>query len=180
MKGPAELAGAGPFQDQRTSYCPGRQRVVVCGELSSAAHRPSAASDNGRFTYIYTPTGSANPNWAPQIITNQSIDNYTRGNTYTVYGARFNGMAQGAVYGDDIQAATNYPIVRFTNNSTVHVFYGRTSNTSHATGGPSYGVQTPGPMLTTLQVPAGMETGLTSMVATVNGIASNPITVNIH
>ncbi|MFZ1133885.1 MAG: hypothetical protein WAN69_03005 [Candidatus Korobacteraceae bacterium] len=138
------------------------------------------ATDNGRFAYVYTPTGAANPAWAPQIIAMQSVTNYTRGGAYTVYGTRFNGMAQGAVYGDDVQAASNYPIVRFTNNSTGHVFYGRTSNMKDSTGNLNYGVQTPGVMSTTLQVPAGMETGLSSMVVTVNGIASNPINVNIH
>ncbi len=138
-------------------------------------------TNNGRFAYVYTPTGSANPAWAPQILSASSTTpTYVRGNSYTVYGARFNGMAQGAVYGDDVQAATNYPIVRFTNNSTGHVFYGRTTNTSHASGGLSYGVQTPGTMTTTVKVPAGAETGLSSMVVTVNGIASNAITVNIQ
>jgi hypothetical protein len=138
------------------------------------------ATNNGRFAYVYTSTGSPNPNWAPQVLTAQAVTNYTRGGTYAVYGTRFNGMSQGAVYGDDVQAASNYPIVRFTNNSTGHVFYGRTANTSHASGGLSYGVQTPGLMSTTLKVPAGMETGPASMVVTVNGIASNPVAVNIH
>ena len=102
-------------------------------------------------------------------------------NSYTVFGARFNGMAQGAVYGDDAQAATNYPIVRFTNNATGHVFYGRTSNTSHATGGLSYGVQTSRSHDHNGQGLGRHGNRLAStMVVTVNGIASNALTVNIQ
>ena len=34
----------------------------------------------------------------------------------TITGYRFNGMSQGAAYGDDYQSATNYPLVRLTEN----------------------------------------------------------------
>ena len=54
-------------------------------------------TDNGRFAYVYTPTGSPNPAWAPAIVSmGSSPQNYVRGNTYTVHGSRFNGQAMGA------------------------------------------------------------------------------------
>jgi hypothetical protein len=132
------------------------------------------ATNNGRFAYIYSPTGTANPAWEPLVITAGSVTNYTRGNTYPIQGVRFNGMAQGCGYGDDVQSATNYPIVRFTNRATGHVFYGRTH------GHTSMGVAVPGIVSTRVDIPAGMETGLTDMNVIANGIASPTVSVNIH
>src|SRR5579862_3099357 len=53
-----------------------------------------------------------------------------RGGSYQVYGIRFNGVTQGAAFGDDVQAATNFPLVRITNLKTSHVFYSRTHDHS--------------------------------------------------
>lgn len=49
----------------------------------------------------------------------------THGNTYKVTGKRFNGTTQNNMYGDDVQMATNYPLVRITNTSTGHALYCR-------------------------------------------------------
>ena len=38
------------------------------------------------------------------------------GSTYKIKGRRFNGVSQANFYGDDVQQATNYPLVRITNN----------------------------------------------------------------
>jgi hypothetical protein len=54
----------------------------------------------------------------------------TRGGSYVVSGHLFNGLSQGAAYGDDAQSATNYPLVRITNLGTGHVFYSRTHDHS--------------------------------------------------
>ena len=72
---------------------------------------------------IYTSTGSPNPNWAPSAILSISSPIITRGSTITLNGRKFNGYSQAVAYGDDEQAATNYPIVRLTNVATGHVFY---------------------------------------------------------
>ena len=90
---------------------------------------------------IYTPLGTPNAAWAPTITSVPS--SLSLGSTYTISGTQFNGLTQGAYYGDDRQSATNYPLVRITNNATSHVFYARThghSSMGVATGsGRSYG-----------------------------------------
>ncbi len=53
-----------------------------------------------------------------------------RGQSYQAFGFQFNGVSQGAAYGDDIQAATNYPLVRITNIINGHVQYTRTHDHS--------------------------------------------------
>ncbi len=52
----------------------------------------------------------------------------TRGSTYQISGTQFNGLNQGAAYGDEFDTHTNYPLVRITNNaiSPGHVFYEKT------------------------------------------------------
>ena len=44
-----------------------------------------------------------------------------------------NGFSQAAAYGDELSAATNYPLVRITNTASGHVVYARTHN--HSTMG---------------------------------------------
>ncbi len=71
-------------------------------------------TDYSRDVEIYTPTdGSYDPSWAPQIA-NASCCFFRLYTTHTNKwsGIRFNGMSQGAAYGDDYQSATNYPLVR--------------------------------------------------------------------
>jgi hypothetical protein len=54
-----------------------------------------------------------------------------------ITGTLFDGISEGAAYGDDQQMATDFPIVRFTDGSG-NVYYGRThdwSSTSIKTGG---------------------------------------------
>jgi len=64
---------------------------------------------------IYTPTGSYDPAWAPTI---QKIPStVSPSGSYVISGHKFNGFSQGAAYGDDAQAATNYPLVRITNRA---------------------------------------------------------------
>jgi hypothetical protein len=48
------------------------------------------------------------------------------GNTCRLHGELFNGVSQGAMYGDNAQMATNYPMVRITNIAAGHVCYART------------------------------------------------------
>ncbi len=77
---------------------------------------------------IYTAAGTVSPHWPPNIWSVPGT--ITRGTTYTVTGARFNGMSQGAMYGDDVQTATNYPLVRVTSQGGGNVYYCTTSNPS--------------------------------------------------
>ena len=98
----------------------------------------------------------------------------TRGKTFRLSGFNLNGLSQGAAYGDDAQAATNYPLVRITNRATGHVFYARTHD--HSTMAVAYA----GVASTQYDVPSGMETGLGDLVIVTNGIASAPIAVNVQ
>jgi hypothetical protein len=120
---------------------------------------------------FYTPTGSPDPSWAPVISTSPS--SVYPGTTYTITGTQLNGLTQGAYFGDDVQAATNYPIVQITNSATGHVFYGRTFNISNRSVAPGVSVST------NFTVPANIELGASSLVVIANGIPSAPVPVGI-
>jgi hypothetical protein len=70
---------------------------------------------------IYTAAGSYNPAWAPR--TQSAPATVAPGGSYVLSGHQLNGWSQGAAYGYDVQAATNYPLVRISNRATGHVFY---------------------------------------------------------
>ena len=89
-------------------------------------------------------------------------------------GTNFNGASQNNAYGDDFQDATNYPIVRFTNVGTGHVFYGKTHG--HSTMAVGYH----GPTYTYVDIPSNIETGQTHMQVIVNGIASSNYTIGVN
>jgi hypothetical protein len=130
-------------------------------------------SDFGTDVEVFTPKGTYKAAWQPTITSVPST--LTHGQTYVVKGTQFNGLSQGGAYGDDFQDATNYALVRITNNGTGHVFYARTHNPSTmavATGSK--------PVSTSFDVPAGIETGASSLVVVTNGIpsAAQAVTVN--
>jgi len=122
---------------------------------------------------IYTPAGSYNPAWAP-IVTNVSTT-LTHGTTYPITGFRFNGLSQGAAYGDDAQMASNYPLVRIRNNGTGHVFYCRTHG--HSTMAVATGNRL---VSTNFDVPSGIETGASTLVVVANGIPSPAVNVTVN
>jgi hypothetical protein len=96
-----------------------------------------------------------------------------RGRSYSFSGEQLHGISAGISYGDDAQAATDYPIVQITNRVTHHVQYGRThafSNFSIARGAHSSAQ---------LDIPATLETGPSELVVIANGIASDPVHVKI-
>jgi hypothetical protein len=86
---------------------------------------------------LYTPTVHEKyPPYAPFEI--QVPQQISSGNTYRLQGRLLNGVSQGAMEGDDLQMATNYPLVRITNLQTHHVFYSRTHDfSSMAVANPS-------------------------------------------
>src|SRR5579863_7020226 len=129
-------------------------------------------TDGSNDVEIYTPAGSANSAWEPKITSVPST--ITRNDSYTIKGTQFNGLSQGAAYGDDAQMATNYPLVRVTNNKTGHVFYARTDNFS------SMGVATGSAIVScTFVVPTSAETGASKLVVVANGISSPSVNVTI-
>jgi len=124
--------------------------------------------------WIYTPTGGANSSWAP-VISSLSSTTLAPGGTYQVAGIQLNGLSNGANYGDDVQGATNYPIVQITNNSTSHVFYARTSGWSNGSIAPSNS------STANFKLPpsGSIETGASSLVVIANGIPSAPAAVTV-
>jgi hypothetical protein len=130
-------------------------------------------SDLGTDVEVFTPKGTYKATWQPTITSVPST--LTHGQTYVVNGTQFNGLSQGAAYGDDFQDATNFALVRITNNATWHVFYARTHNPSTmavATGSK--------PVSTSFDVPAGIETGASSLVVVANGIPSAAAAVTVN
>ena len=122
---------------------------------------------------VYTETGTYQTSWRPAITTSPST--VTRGSTYTISGTQFNGLSQAAHFGDEYETATNYPLVRITNNSTKHVFYARTHD--HSTMGVATGSVT---VSTNFDVPASMETGASMLEVVANGIPSVAVAVTVQ
>ena len=121
---------------------------------------------------VFTPKGTAKSAWAPTITSVPST--LTHGKSYTAKGTQFNGMSEGSAYGDDYQSATNYPLVRITNNSTKHVAYARTT-------GYTLGVQTGKKAVSTkFAVPSKIETGASTLQVVTNGIASKAVDVTVN
>lgn len=120
---------------------------------------------------LYNPRGGYQPEWAPVIFGSPFF--VQPGGSYQVYGVRFNGMSQGAAYGDDVQGATNYPMVRITNFSTGHVFYSRTHDHS------SMAVASNDIVSTHFDVSAAQEKGLSKLEVVANGIPSFPALVYV-
>jgi hypothetical protein len=122
---------------------------------------------------VYKSTGSYDPGWAPTISAFPSSVN--RGQSYQISGTQFNGLNQGAAFGDEFDTHTNYPLVRITNNATHHVFYARTHDHS------SMGVATGSAIvMTTFDVPGAAETGASKLEVVANGIPSQPVDVTVN
>jgi hypothetical protein len=156
-------------------------------EISPAPHASNDSSFYGNFVVlptgqilftdfffvsVYNPSGTYNPAWAPRIQSAPAT--VSPGGSYVISGHGFNGMSQGAAYGDDQQSATNYPLVRITNNATGHVFYSRTHDHS------SMAVAFNGLVSTHFDVPATQELGPSQLVVVANGIPSAPVAVTVN
>jgi hypothetical protein len=108
---------------------------------------------------------------APMITSVPST--ITHGSTYTVTGKRFNGASQANMYGDDVQQATNYPLVRIV-ASNGHVYYARTHGHS------SMAVGSNATVTTMFDVPSSIATGAAILSVVTNGIDSTPVSVTIN
>jgi hypothetical protein len=117
----------------------------------------------GNDVYVYTPTGAPLAQGKPTIT---SITTNLDG-TFHLVGTGLNGLSEGAGYGDDLQMASNYPLVRL--RSGANVFYARTFNWS------STGVQTGAtPVSTEFALPAGLPPDNYSLELVANGFVSDP------
>ncbi len=128
--------------------------------------------DGNTDVEVYTPAVDEAPPWyAPSDI--EVPKELSAGETYRLEGRLLNGVSQGAMEGDDYQMATNYPLVRITNDQTHHVFYSHTHDFS------SMAVANRQPASTWFDVPANQEQGPSLLEVVTNGVASEPIHVNV-
>jgi hypothetical protein len=130
-------------------------------------------TDFSSSVQIYTPGGTFNPAWQP-IITSvaSTLTHGTKNNV--IKGMKFNGFSQCAMYGDDNQSATNWPLVRITNTATGKVVYARSHSFSTmgvATGSKPVGAQ--------FDIPSTIGLGASTLEVVTNGIPSAAITVVI-
>lgn len=127
-------------------------------------------SQTGTLTnqyYIYTPGSGPIPQGKP-TINNVIALNCT---SYKITGKLFNGISEGAAYGDDWQMSTNYPLVRLTNGT--NVYYAKTTNWNRIGA-----VQTDSLEDTAYFTLPSIPTGTYSLVVVANGFASNPVLFN--
>ncbi len=122
------------------------------------------AADGSTDVEVYTPSGSANPDWAPVI--SKFPKAVKPGQTYKLSGTYLNGFSQAVAYGDDYQANTNYPIVRITHTGNGHVYFAKTSAFS------SMLPANPNPVTAKVEIPLNIEKGKASLEVIANGIAS--------
>ena len=134
---------------------------------------------------LYTPAPGVVPGIAPDITgigelggtlrsgTENAVIELYPGDTYVLEGDRLSGVSQGGFYGDDVQTATNFPLVRVTYAATSHVRYLRTHDHSSR----AIGLDTRA--TTQFDVPADSEIGPAVLEVVVNGIASPGVAVDV-
>jgi hypothetical protein len=115
--------------------------------------------------YVYQPSGAPLSAGKPAIA---SVT-WNPDGTLHITGTLFNGISEGAAYGDDAQMNSNFPLVRLTDGSG-DVLYARTFNWS------STGVQTgTRPVSTECSLPPFFGQGAYSLQVVANGISSDPV-----
>jgi hypothetical protein len=121
---------------------------------------------------IYTPSGAACAGCAPTIKSVATTLTHGSKNNQ-VAGTQFNGLTQGAYYGDDNQSDTNFPLVRITDSAS-RVVYCKTHGWK---GGVAMGTAVSNVLF---DVPPSIHTGTGSLVVVVNGIPSAAKSVTIN
>ena len=151
-------------------YCPGDSSYE--GHLMIFPTGQIASVDFGTQIYLYNPKPGVVAAAVPTII--PAVNAYLGGSKNNIlYGIQLNGLSENNFYGDDYQAATNYPLIRFTDSNN-NVYYGFThddSSHSIAPGTISY---------TKFDINPATPPGLYTMQVVTNGIASNSVTVRIR
>ena len=148
-----------------------RMKIVSCVLPSGNALWTRNSTD----VELYIPNNSNYlTSWQPTISSYPGT--VTRGTkNYNIFGTQFNGLSQAAMYGDDYQGATNYPLIRLQNNATGHVSYCRTHN--HSTMAVATGSAT---VSTQFDIPANAEAGASKLFVVANGIPSNSVNVTVQ
>jgi len=152
-------------------FCPGDSSFV--GYLMIFPTGQVASEDYDTVIYLYNPKPGVVAGVAPTII--PATNAYLGGSKNNIlYGIQLNGLTENNFYGDDYMAATNYPLIRFTNINTGAVYYGYThddSSHSIAPGTVSY---------TKFDINPATPPGKYMMQVVTNGIGSNQVQIAIH
>lgn len=129
-------------------------------------------TDFSSTVQIYTPSGSPCATCVPAVTSVAST--LTHGtNNNLIQGTLFNGVSQGAAYGDDNQSATNFPLLRIT-DSAGHVVYCRTHGWG---GGVATGIRI---VKTQFDIPSTIALGAATLEVVANGIPSAGVAVTIN
>ncbi len=152
--GTDSIPGMACYQTQMLDLPDGNVLLSVC------------ETNHSKQYYVYTPGSPPIPEGKP------TIDNviHISCNNYYITGKLFNGISEGAEFGDDWQMETNYPLVRLTNGT--NVYYARTSNWNRIGAVQTDSLEDTA-YFTLLSIPGGTY----SVVVVANGFASNPITL---
>jgi hypothetical protein len=130
-------------------------------------------TDFSGLVEIYTPDAGTVSGVAPTISTAPTeLNSPSTGNSLS--GVQLNGLTENNAYGDDYQAATNYPLIRLVQVSGPNnVYYATTHNeTTHSIAPLTANT-------TQFDVPAGLASGNYSLYVVANGIESSPVTVSV-
>jgi len=122
---------------------------------------------------VYSPRGRPNASWLPTIayVSNTTL---TRGaSDYSATGTQFQGVSNGAAYGDDAQMATNFPLVHIKNKATGHICFART----HDFNATETYFDMPAVNPPVWQQPC--ETGASQLQIVANGLLSTPVNVTV-
>ena len=122
-----------------------------------------------RQLYIYTPDGSPITNGQPVI---NSVTTNLDG-SYHLTGTLFNGISEGAGYGDDFQCSSAFPVARLTNSAGL-VRYARTYNWNSASIFTGTNIMT-----TEMALPGGLLPGTYQLIISANGISSAAVPLTI-
>jgi hypothetical protein len=146
--------------------------VTTCGNSLSLLTLPTGQAIVGGVG-LYSSAGSPQAAWAPTVTTAPA--RIAGGSTYTVSGTQFTGLSQAAEYGDEFPTPTDYPLVRITNTASGHVVYARTHTWS------SSAVATGSAIVSSMfDVPAGIQSGASTLQVVANGIASAPVRLTVQ
>ena len=149
----------------------GYDQVASAGFFLLVLPTGQIMAQTGTKLSVYTPDdASHNLAWEPSIT--HAPSTIWPGGTFKLLGTQFNGMSQGSAYGDENQTATNYPLVRITDDYG-DVSYLRTHDHS------SMAVANPAEVSTRFDVPIWLAPGSYHLQVVANGIASQPVTVEV-
>lgn len=152
------------------NQCPGDSSFV--GHLMILPTGQIASISYDTIINLYNPAPGVVSGVAPVILT--ASNRLTKGSKNNIiYGSQLNGLTENNFYGDDYMAATNYPLIRFTNRADGKVWYAFTHDDSdHSIAPGSVGY-------TKFDLNPAMPGGQFDMEVVTNGIPSQKVLVNV-